>query len=44
MHKIPAVMLLPRSQDDWLRAGHDRLDLRHCCYTSGLYSEERVVV
>ena len=32
VHKILVVMLVPRSQDDWLRAGHDRLDLRHCCY------------
>ncbi|MGX1299757.1 hypothetical protein RKD35_001245 [Streptomyces albogriseolus] len=32
VHKILVVMILPRSQDDWLRAGHDRLDLRHCCY------------
>jgi hypothetical protein len=23
-------------QDDWLRAGHDRLDLRHCCYRTNL--------
>ena len=32
VHKILVVMLVPRSQDDWLRASHDRLDLRHCCY------------
>ncbi|CAM5231811.1 hypothetical protein SVIOM74S_05271 [Streptomyces violarus] len=32
MHKILVVMIVPRSQDQWLRAGHDRLDLRHCCY------------
>ena len=32
VHKILVVMLVPRTQDDWLRAGHDRLDLRHCCY------------
>lgn len=32
VHKILVVMIVPRSQDQWLRAGHDRLDLRHCCY------------
>lgn len=32
VHKILVVMLVPRSRDDWLLAGHDRLDLRHCCY------------
>ena len=32
VHKILVVMLVPRAQDDWLRASHDRLDLRHCCY------------
>ncbi|WP_413756358.1 DUF4365 domain-containing protein [Streptomyces sp. MMBL 11-3] len=32
VHKILVVMLVPRSQEDWLRAGHDGLDLRHCCY------------
>ncbi len=36
MHKILVVMILPRSQDDWLRAHHDRLDLRHCCYWTNL--------
>ncbi|MEV5988146.1 DUF4365 domain-containing protein [Streptomyces sp. NPDC052051] len=36
VHKILVVMLAPRSQDDWLRAGHDRLDLRHCCYWANL--------
>ncbi|MET9546273.1 DUF4365 domain-containing protein [Streptomyces sp. NPDC006627] len=36
VHKILVVMLVPRSQDDWLRAGHDRLDLRHCCYWTNL--------
>ena len=36
VHKILVVMLVPRSQDDWLRAGHDRLDLRHCCYWANL--------
>ncbi|MEU8758371.1 DUF4365 domain-containing protein [Streptomyces sp. NPDC048659] len=32
VHKILVVMLVPRDREDWLRAGHDRLDLRHCCY------------
>ncbi|MCB5908555.1 DUF4365 domain-containing protein [Streptomyces pinistramenti] len=32
VHKILVVMLAPRGQDDWLRAGHDCLELRHCCY------------
>ncbi|BBJ39645.1 hypothetical protein SSPO_023630 [Streptomyces antimycoticus] len=32
VHKILVVMIVPRSQEDWLRAGHDRLSLRHCCY------------
>ncbi|MFI6939961.1 DUF4365 domain-containing protein [Streptomyces sp. NPDC050418] len=32
VHKILVVMLVPRAQEDWLRASHDRLDLRHCCY------------
>ncbi|MFD6532388.1 DUF4365 domain-containing protein [Streptomyces sp. NPDC060184] len=32
VHRILVVMIVPRAQDDWLRAGHDRLDLRHCCY------------
>ncbi len=36
VHKILVVMLVPRSQDDWLRADHDRLDLRHCCYWMNL--------
>lgn len=36
VHKILVVMLVPRSQDDWLRAGHDGLDLRHCCYWTNL--------
>ncbi|CAM5555604.1 hypothetical protein SALBM135S_04490 [Streptomyces alboniger] len=36
VHKILVVMIAPRSQDDWLRAGHDRLDLRHCCYWTNL--------
>ncbi|MFI6286394.1 DUF4365 domain-containing protein [Streptomyces sp. NPDC051018] len=36
VHKILVVMLVPRNRDDWLRAGHDRLDLRHCCYWTNL--------
>ncbi|THA28513.1 DUF4365 domain-containing protein [Streptomyces sp. A1277] len=32
VHKILVVMLVPRSRDDWLRAGPDSLDLRHRCY------------
>ncbi|MFE6934146.1 DUF4365 domain-containing protein [Streptomyces sp. NPDC057699] len=36
VHKILVVMLVPRSQDDWLRAGHEGLDLRHCCYWTNL--------
>ncbi|KUL35206.1 hypothetical protein ADL22_28220 [Streptomyces sp. NRRL F-4489] len=32
VHKILVVMLVPRDPDDWLRAGPDRLELRHCCY------------
>jgi hypothetical protein len=32
VHKILVVMLVPRTRDGWLRAGHDRLELRHCCY------------
>ncbi|MFF1699187.1 DUF4365 domain-containing protein [Streptomyces sp. NPDC058257] len=36
VHKILVVMLVPRSQDDWLSASHDRLDLRHCCYWTNL--------
>ncbi|MEU9125638.1 DUF4365 domain-containing protein [Streptomyces sp. NPDC048506] len=32
VHKILVVMLVPRTQEDWLRASHDRLELRHCCY------------
>lgn len=30
--KILVVMIVPRARDQWLRAGHERLDLRHCCY------------
>ncbi|MFG3118882.1 DUF4365 domain-containing protein [Streptomyces sp. NPDC048197] len=32
VHKILVVMLAPRTQEEWLRASHDRLELRHCCY------------
>jgi len=32
VHKILVVMLVPRTQSEWLRASHDRLELRHCCY------------
>lgn len=32
VHKILVVMLVPRNPEDWLRASHDRLALRHCCY------------
>jgi hypothetical protein len=40
VHKILVVMLVPRTQDEWLRAGHDRLDLRHCCYWTNLAGQE----
>ncbi|MDI9885674.1 MULTISPECIES: DUF4365 domain-containing protein [Streptomyces] len=36
VHKILVVMIVPRTRDEWLRAGHDRLDLRHCCYWTNL--------
>ncbi|MEV5507141.1 DUF4365 domain-containing protein [Streptomyces orinoci] len=36
VHKILVVMVAPRCQDDWLRAGHERLELRHCCYWANL--------
>ncbi|MCK7627903.1 DUF4365 domain-containing protein [Streptomyces sp. RS10V-4] len=36
VHKILVVMLVPRDPDDWLRAGHDHLALRHCCYWTNL--------
>lgn len=32
VHKILIVMLVPREVDQWLLAGSDRLELRHCCY------------
>ncbi|MBY8884319.1 DUF4365 domain-containing protein [Streptomyces sp. PTM05] len=36
VHKILVVMLVPRRQDHWLRVGHDRMELRHCCYWTNL--------
>ncbi|MDJ0381068.1 DUF4365 domain-containing protein [Streptomyces sp. G-G2] len=36
VHKILVVMLVPRERADWLSAGPDRLDLRHCCYWTNL--------
>ncbi|MBB5118126.1 hypothetical protein AF335_31135 [Streptomyces eurocidicus] len=36
VHKILVVMIVPRARDDWLHAGHDRLELRHCCYWTNL--------
>ncbi|MEU5051167.1 DUF4365 domain-containing protein [Streptomyces sp. NPDC021096] len=36
VHKILVVMIVPRARDDWLRAGHDHLALRHCCYWTNL--------
>ncbi|MGK5630470.1 DUF4365 domain-containing protein [Streptomyces sp. URMC 123] len=36
VHKILVVMLVPRSRDAWLSAGHDRLAVRHCCYWTNL--------
>ncbi|NYS20830.1 DUF4365 domain-containing protein [Streptomyces sp. SJ1-7] len=36
VHKILVVMLVPRSQDEWLSAGPGSLDLRHCCYWTNL--------
>ncbi|GAA0464765.1 DUF4365 domain-containing protein [Streptomyces sp. NPDC046215] len=36
VHKILVVMIVPRARDDWLRAGHDSLELRHCCYWTNL--------
>ncbi|WP_432092509.1 DUF4365 domain-containing protein [Streptomyces sp. bgisy100] len=32
VHKILVVMLAPRRPEEWLRASHDCLELRHCCY------------
>ena len=36
VHKILVVMLVPRGQEQWLRVGHDRMELRHCCYWANL--------
>ncbi|WP_372406420.1 DUF4365 domain-containing protein [Streptomyces luteireticuli] len=36
VHKILVVMLVPRTPADWLRAGPDRLEVRHCCYWANL--------
>jgi hypothetical protein len=36
VHKILVVMLVPRTPEEWLRASHDRLELRHCCYWTNL--------
>ncbi|GHF39488.1 hypothetical protein GCM10010218_20960 [Streptomyces mashuensis] len=36
VHRILVVMLVPRARDDWLHAGHDALELRHCCYWTNL--------
>ncbi|MDT0545299.1 MULTISPECIES: DUF4365 domain-containing protein [Streptomyces] len=36
VHKILVVMIVPRARDDWVRASHDRLALRHCCYWTNL--------
>ncbi|MEV4434260.1 DUF4365 domain-containing protein [Streptomyces sp. NPDC049555] len=36
VHKILVVMIVPRARHDWLLAGHDRLELRHCCYWTNL--------
>ncbi|WFB11484.1 DUF4365 domain-containing protein [Streptomyces sp. LX-29] len=36
VHKILVVMIVPRAREDWLRAEHDRLALRHCCYWTNL--------
>ncbi|MYW82784.1 DUF4365 domain-containing protein [Streptomyces sp. SID8369] len=36
VHRILVVMIVPRSRDDWLRAGPGGLDLRHCCYWTNL--------
>ncbi|MEU5428045.1 DUF4365 domain-containing protein [Streptomyces olivoreticuli] len=36
VHKILVVMIVPRARDDWIRAGHDGLELRHCCYWTNL--------
>ncbi|MFF7616777.1 DUF4365 domain-containing protein [Streptomyces lavendulae] len=36
VHKILVVMLVPREREQWIGAGDDRLDLRHCCYWTNL--------
>ncbi|MEV5616598.1 DUF4365 domain-containing protein [Streptomyces bacillaris] len=36
VHKILVVMIVLRSQDEWLSAGPGSLDLRHCCYWTNL--------
>ncbi|WP_145502409.1 DUF4365 domain-containing protein [Streptomyces sp. CFMR 7] len=36
VHRILVVMIVPRSQDEWLSAGPGSLDLRHCCYWTNL--------
>lgn len=36
VHKILVVMLVPRTREEWLRAGHDALQVRHCCYWTNL--------
>ncbi|WP_081900196.1 DUF4365 domain-containing protein [Allokutzneria albata] len=32
VNRILVVMLLPPKIEDWIRAGCDYLELRHCCY------------
>ena len=36
VNKILVVMTLPKSIDDWIRADHDVLSIRHCCYWANL--------
>ncbi|CCB77978.1 conserved protein of unknown function [Streptantibioticus cattleyicolor NRRL 8057 = DSM 46488] len=36
VHKILVVMLVPRGQERWIGAGHERMELRHCCYWTNL--------
>ena len=33
---VLVVMLVPRTREEWLSAGHDHLALRHCCYWTNL--------
>lgn len=40
VHKILVVMLVPRAREEWLRAEHDRFELRHCCYWTNLAGQE----